>query len=123
MFNLELEFVRIAGVLARALIAGIAGEPTYLTLEEDGTLSDRGLVDSCTHLGCTFPWNPTAEQFQCPCHGSRYTPDGSVERGPADRPLKLVRVAVVKEAIVKEAIVISPWTAIDPRTGEKAWWV
>lgn len=102
----------------RALIAGIAGDPTYLTIKADGTLSDRGLVDSCTHLGCTFPWNPTAEQFQCPCHGSRYAPDGSVERGPADRPLKLVRVAVVGEAIV-----LSPWIDLDPRTGEMPWWI
>jgi len=102
----------------RALVAGLAGEPTYLTIEADGSLSERGIVDSCTHLGCTFPWNSTAGQFQCPCHGSRYAPDGTVERGPADRPLKLVRVAVVDEAIV-----LSPWTAIDPRTDDRPWWV
>ena len=102
----------------RALIAGLAGEPTYITVKEDGTLDATGIVDNCTHLGCTFPWNEVDQQFQCPCHGSRYAPNGKVVRGPANRPLKLVRVQVEGEYIW-----ISPWTEIDPRTGEKPWWV
>ncbi len=102
----------------RALVAGLAGEPTYLTVKEDGTLESAGIVDNCTHLGCTFPWNATEYEFQCPCHGSRYSADGSVVRGPAPLPLKLVRVAVKENAIL-----ISPWTEIDPRTGETPWWV
>lgn len=102
----------------RALIAGLAGEPTYLTVEADGRLNPMGIVDNCTHLGCTFPWNPVDQQFQCPCHGSRYTPDGSVVRGPANLPLKLVRVSVQDEAIW-----ISAWTDLDPRTGAQPWWI
>lgn len=102
----------------RALVAGLSGEPTYLTVGENGTLEKIGIVDNCTHLGCTFPWNPLDNQFQCPCHGSRYAADGSVVRGPAPLPLKLVRVAVEGETIL-----ISPWTETDPRTGEKPWWV
>ena len=102
----------------RALVAGLAGEPTYLTITEEGKLDTIGIVDNCTHLGCTFPWNPNDNQFQCPCHGSRYAADGSVVRGPAPLPLKLVQVRVEKDAIW-----ISPWTKNDPRTGEKPWWV
>ena len=102
----------------RALIAGLAGEPTYLTVQNDGTLAPRGIVDNCTHLGCTFPWNSIDQQFQCPCHGSRYDPEGRVVRGPAPLPLKLVRVVVSDDVIW-----IYPWTATDPRTGEKPWWV
>jgi cytochrome b6-f complex iron-sulfur subunit len=104
--------------LSRALVAGLHGEPTYLIVKEDQTLDSIGIVDNCTHLGCTFPWNPLDQQFQCPCHGSRYAPDGSVVRGPAPLPLKIVQVAVVENTIL-----ISPWTATDPRTGEKPWWV
>ncbi|MGH1396094.1 MAG: cytochrome b6-f complex iron-sulfur subunit [Trichormus sp.] len=102
----------------RALIAGLAGEPTYLTVREDGTLEPVGIVNNCTHLGCTFPWNPVDQQFQCPCHGSRYDAQGSVERGPANRPLKLVHVQVKDDYVW-----ISPWQETDPRTGEKPWWV
>ena len=102
----------------RAVVAGLTGEPTYLIVKEDGTLDSIGIVDICTHLGCTFPWNDMEQQFQCPCHGSRYTADGSVVRGPAPLPLKIVNVAVVDNSIL-----ISPWTETDPRTGEKPWWV
>jgi cytochrome b6-f complex iron-sulfur subunit len=83
----------------RALVAGLAGEPTYLIVRENSTLDDRGIVDNCTHLGCTFPWNEIDQQFQCPCHGSRYSPDGSVVRGPAPLPLKLVHVTVKDDLI------------------------
>ncbi len=102
----------------RALVAGLAGEPTYLIVKGDNTLDAMGIVDNCTHLGCTFPWNPTDQQFQCPCHGSLYAPDGTVIRGPAPLPLKIVQVAVIDNSIL-----ISPWTETDPRTGEKPWWV
>lgn len=103
---------------SRALVAGLAAEPTYLTVREDGTLHPWGIVDNCTHLGCTFPWNPNENQFQCPCHGSRYDADGRVVRGPAPLPLKLVRVTLAGEYIR-----MSPWTENDPRTDKKAWWV
>lgn len=102
----------------RALVAGIAGEPTYLTLQDDGRLSERGIVDICTHLGCTFPWNPREQEFQCPCHGSRYDLEGVVVRGPAPLPLKIIHVAVKEEAIW-----LYRWTETDPRTGQKPWWV
>ncbi len=110
--------ILVEPVGTRALVAGLAGDPTYLTVKAGHALGDRGLVDVCTHLGCTFPWNELEEEFQCPCHGSRYASDGSVTRGPAPLPLKLVHVAVVKDQIV-----LSPWMEIDPRTGEKPWWV
>ena len=102
----------------RALIAGLAGEPTYLTIQMDGSVSPMGIVDNCTHLGCTFPWNANDQQFQCPCHGSLYAPDGRVIRGPAPLPLKIVHVAVKDNAIW-----IYPWNELDPRTGEPPWWV
>jgi cytochrome b6-f complex iron-sulfur subunit len=40
----------------------------------------------CTHLGCTL--NMSDEQFDCPCHGSRFDRRGSVLKGPAERPLR-----------------------------------
>lgn len=102
----------------RVLVAGLEGEPTYLTIKEDGTLHPWGIVDNCTHLGCTFPWNSNERQFQCPCHGSRYDEEGRVLRGPAPLPLRLTSVTIDGDYIR-----ISPWTNVDPRTGKKPWWV
>ncbi len=45
----------------------------------------------CTHLGCTVA--PTAEGFQCPCHGSRFDKRGGVKSGPAPRPLPWLAVS------------------------------
>jgi cytochrome b6-f complex iron-sulfur subunit len=41
----------------------------------------------CTHLGCVTQWKPDAEMIACPCHGSKFKPDGAKIEGPAPRPL------------------------------------
>lgn len=41
----------------------------------------------CTHLGCVTQWKPDADMIACPCHGSKFKPDGTKIEGPAPRPL------------------------------------
>lgn len=41
----------------------------------------------CTHLGCRIT-GTSDDLLVCPCHGSRFRPDGSVASGPAPRPLE-----------------------------------
>ncbi|MGH9773902.1 MAG: ubiquinol-cytochrome c reductase iron-sulfur subunit [Candidatus Acidiferrales bacterium] len=41
----------------------------------------------CTHLGCITQWKQEANQIACPCHGSKFKPDGTKIEGPAPRPL------------------------------------
>jgi Rieske Fe-S protein len=53
----------------------------------------------CTHEGCTL--NKVEDgTIDCPCHGSRFRiTDGSVERGPARRPLEAKRITVTENEI------------------------
>jgi Rieske Fe-S protein len=41
----------------------------------------------CTHLKCTIAWNRDERTWDCPCHGSRFTYEGKVIHGPANRDL------------------------------------
>jgi glycine/D-amino acid oxidase-like deaminating enzyme/nitrite reductase/ring-hydroxylating ferredoxin subunit len=42
---------------------------------------------TCTHIGCIVHWNSFEQCWDCPCHGSQFSPDGEVLQGPAFRPL------------------------------------
>jgi Rieske Fe-S protein len=46
----------------------------------------------CTHLGCDVAWNEAEQSWDCPCHGSRFTPHGRVLNGPAVSDLRRVPV-------------------------------
>jgi cytochrome b6-f complex iron-sulfur subunit len=63
----------------------------------DGEIIAHSLV--CTHLGCTVA--ESANGFDCPCHGSRFDADGNVLVGPAQKPLKTLRVEVLENGTLK----------------------
>ncbi len=112
------------GVLSAAGLIGLGGLIRYLDYESDPvaqTILDVGtaaqypagsrtvlpnipalLISSqsgftalslvCTHLGCTV--EQSTDGFRCPCHGSRYHADGTIERGPATKSLRQLKVEV-----------------------------
>ncbi len=65
----------------------------YLVRAADGGF--LALYRRCTHLGCAVPWNPTTNQFVCPCHASAFDQSGDVLNAPAPRPLDRFAVSIV----------------------------
>jgi len=53
---------------------------------EDGTRTECSAV--CPHLGAAVRWNPVEHTWDCPAHGSRYTPQGDPLNGPAISAMK-----------------------------------
>lgn len=53
------------------------------------------LASSCTHLGCKI------NKFEndlliCPCHGSKFGMDGTPKKGPATKPLQILKFELDK---------------------------
>jgi glycine/D-amino acid oxidase-like deaminating enzyme/nitrite reductase/ring-hydroxylating ferredoxin subunit len=64
------------------------GEKVAAYRDSQGALTLRSAV--CTHMGCVVGWNDAEGTWDCPCHGSRFTPRGDVIAGPAETPLAAV---------------------------------
>jgi glycine/D-amino acid oxidase-like deaminating enzyme/nitrite reductase/ring-hydroxylating ferredoxin subunit len=79
------------GTSVRGLRAGegkvleIKGERVAAHRDDKGKVTMVSAV--CTHMGCLVEWNGAEKTWDCPCHGSRFLPDGKVLSGPAETPL------------------------------------
>lgn len=78
------------------------GPPTFLVEEKIYVFRDRDKGFSaasavCTHLGCTVAHFQSDQRFHCPCHGSVFAPDGSVQHGPAPRALDWFEVTLSRD--------------------------
>ncbi len=64
-------------------------------LFDDGT-NAWALSRKCTHLGCTVNFHEKDWLIECPCHQSRFSIQGLVLHGPANRPLPQYKVEKLK---------------------------
>jgi glycine/D-amino acid oxidase-like deaminating enzyme/nitrite reductase/ring-hydroxylating ferredoxin subunit len=92
--------LHLVGDLARAELSplrepaegeGVVGRRGVLPVGESRVDGRRcAVVALCSHLGGTLSWNDAEKSWDCPLHGSRFTPDGRVLEGPATHPLRSV---------------------------------
>jgi glycine/D-amino acid oxidase-like deaminating enzyme/nitrite reductase/ring-hydroxylating ferredoxin subunit len=68
-----------------AAVLEVDGEQTAAYRDEQGDL--HAVSSVCTHMKCTVAWNDGEKSWDCPCHGSRFDPEGHVLHGPASSPL------------------------------------
>ncbi len=58
-------------------------------------------LDSLHSAWSVHTWVATvqsrADGFSCPCHGSRFDPQGNVTRGPAGKPLDSLRTGITSD--------------------------
>lgn len=50
----------------------------------------------CPHLGCAVGWDGAAGNFLCPCHDSRFSPEGTKLTGPSERGMDELPLQVVE---------------------------
>jgi glycine/D-amino acid oxidase-like deaminating enzyme/nitrite reductase/ring-hydroxylating ferredoxin subunit len=84
-----------------AELAPEEGKVIQLNNQKVGLYKDKsGAVHAinatCTHMGCTVGFNQTEKSWDCPCHGARFSVDGTVLNGPADRDLEYLNVELLE---------------------------
>lgn len=69
-------------------IVRLHDEKIAVCRDNDGML--HAVHPTCTHMGCTVVWNSAEQTWDCPCHGARYSMEGKVVNGPADKDLEQI---------------------------------
>lgn len=72
----------------QGVVSGGPVRPVARCQTSDGAL--HAVSARCPHLGCLVRWSAAEQMWECPCHGSRFAPDGRVIEGPASRDLASV---------------------------------
>ncbi len=81
------------------------------------------LSGTCTHMGCLLQWNGGERTFDCPCHGGRFTEDGSSAASSpvVYRPLPAVATKVEDGRVwiyaAQPAVAPTGTSAIPPYSG------
>jgi glycine/D-amino acid oxidase-like deaminating enzyme/nitrite reductase/ring-hydroxylating ferredoxin subunit len=72
-----------------ATVAEWEGEKVALYKDDSGHVYVLDPV--CKHAKCLVTWNSAEKTWDCPCHGSRFAPNGDVLTGPARSGLHQIK--------------------------------
>ena len=86
--NAVLPAARSTGPLpkGRGMVVQRGTKKVARSITRDGFVHECSAI--CTHLNGQVQWNEAEQTWDCPCHGSRFTPDGEIIIGPATEPLE-----------------------------------
>ncbi len=65
----------------------VSGPPWHLRARSDVDGVEHVVSPICPHLGGIVNWNDADQAWECPLHGSRFAPDGTLLEGPATSDL------------------------------------
>ncbi|AQT82998.1 FAD-dependent oxidoreductase [Mycolicibacterium litorale] len=65
----------------------VSGPPWHMVARSVVDGVERCVSPVCSHLGGVLAWNDAEQSWDCPLHGSRFGPDGTVLEGPATSDL------------------------------------
>ncbi|MBW0013365.1 FAD-dependent oxidoreductase [Mycobacterium sp.] len=97
-FNAEVGFDLAKGWVTPAIRSGrrgpvngeggvVSGPPWHLEARCRVDGAEYRVSPVCPHLGGIVNWNDADQAWECPLHGSRFAPDGTLLEGPATRDL------------------------------------
>ena len=89
----------------------LESQQVYVVRNENGFYAVSAV---CTHLGCVTQWKPELGLIACPCHGSKFRPDGTKIEGPAPRPLPHFAISLTQdgELQVDKLEIVNPGQAL-----------
>ena len=97
-------FVALGPTLALETDGSLKGEAGALKVVVAQSPSDPATYiavgATCPHSGCTVDWKSDQKLFECPCHQSRFNPDGSVVNGPAAEDLPSFDVKIEEDVVL-----------------------
>ena len=102
--------VRADAPLKAALLVSVR-DGFFTTLLELGAVwlrrgpggSIAALSGNCPHLGCGIDFDFKGA-FVCPCHDSKFGPDGAFEKGPSPRSMDPLPVRLVDGRVLVQAL-------------------
>ena len=90
---------RLVEVPAPLPLSGVHSHHDFLLIQGADTSQPPVAVSRiCTHLGCRVNFQQDRQLIECPCHQSRFTPEGQRFAGPAERNLPTHQVTLKKDA-------------------------